>query len=233
MASMLVLLAVGCTIDDRQVEFRRPCVPAPSDGLLSDFSAARVRSCPTGYCAADLVGSQSVSLGEGQINGLVFSYASPGPSPVALGLASTASTTDAGTSQALRVAVTSPPSLSDAASTPDGFALRFGVCVDATGYTAVSFTTDATAEELEACPLRFASQFLAEDAGTAAVQPLDLSKAAPIVPVTEGTTTSIFGDNAAVGQSTALGGMQWEFNLPGGARGCNADFTVDDLRLVP
>ena len=230
-AALLVLLAGACTIDDRQVAFRTPCVTPPSDGLLSDFSAGRVRSCPTGYCATDLVGSPSVSLGEGTIYGLVFPYASPGAAPVALGLAVTGSAADAGTAQALRVATPVYPA--NTAGTPDGIALRFGTCVDTVGYMGMSFTTGATAADVGTCPLRFAPQFLAADAGTAVVQPLDQSGAAPIVAVTEGTTTLVFeGAVGAGGQSTALAGMQWEFTLPGGTLGCSADFTIDDIRLV-
>jgi hypothetical protein len=230
-ASLLVLLAVGCTIDDRQVAFRT-CAAPPADGLLSNFSAARARSCPTGYCAADLVGSPSVSLGEGKIYGLVFPYASPGVGPVALGLAPSGAATDAGTAQALRISTPAYPA--DGAGTPDGFALRFGTCIDTKGYTGLSFTTGATAADVGTCPLRFAPEFLAQDAGTAVVQSLDQSDAAPVVPVTAGTTTLVFSGPAGVGrQSTALAGMQWELTLPGGALGCSADFTIDDIRLVP
>ena len=231
-APLLVLLAIGCTIDNRQVAFRTPCVTPPADGLLSDFSAARARSCPTGYCAADLVGSPSVSLGEGgRSTGLVFPYASPGVGPVALGLAPSGTATDAGTAQALRVSTPAYPA--DGPGTPDGFALRFGACVDTKGFTGMSFITGATAADVGTCPLRFAPEFLAQDAGTAVVQPLDQSDAAPVVPVTAGTTTLAFSGAAGIGlESTALAGMQWELTLPGGALGCSADFTIDDIRLI-
>ena len=229
--SFLVLLAVGCTIDDRPVAFRTPCVAPPSDAILSDFSAARARPCPTGYCDADLVGSPSVSLGEGEIYGLVFPYASPNVGPVALGLAPSGTATDAGTAQALRVVTPAYPA--DAPGTPDGFALRFGACIDTKGYTGMSFTTGPTSADVGTCPLRFAAQFLAQDAGSAVVQPLDESSAVPVVPVTAGTTTLVFSGAAGIGlESTALAGMQWELTLPGGALGCSADFTIDDIRLV-
>lgn len=233
MASLLLLLAVGC-IDNRQVDFGSGCF-VPQGGLLSDFSEARVRSCPTGYCATELVGSDSVSLGEGtdavKTTGLVFPYASSGSFPVLLGLASTVSAADAGTGQALRVATPAYPA--GGASTPYGFALRFASCVETKGYKGVSFTAGPTAEDIGTCPLRFAVEFLPADAGSVAVQPLDESAAASIVPVTAGATTLLFGESAGVSQPSVLAGMQWEFTLPGGTMGCNADFTIDDIRLIP
>ena len=135
-------------------------------------------------------GKPVVSLGEGKIYGLVFPYASPGVGPVALGLAPSGTATDAGTAQALRVSTPAYPA--DGPGTPDGFALRFGACVDTKGFTGMSFITGATAADVGTCPLRFAPEFLAQDAGTAVVQPLDQSDAAPVVPVTAGTTTLAF-----------------------------------------
>jgi hypothetical protein len=82
------------------------------------------------------------------------------------------------------------------------------------------------------CGLRFAASFKPADAGTLGVPcPIDECHAAASVAVGPGTTTLTFA--GGVGAS-ALAGLQWEVTVPDDAPGgCTADFTIDDIPLVP
>jgi len=219
-ASAVGLLVLGaCAIDNRKVKVSGACVTPPAGGLISDFSAARRGICPAGICSADLVGKPTVSLGVGDVMGLVYPYSSLGASFIALDVVSTTSPGDAASGQALRAEVDSRPSPTDASIAHEGFALYLIDCVDVSAYAGVSFTADG---DLGSCPLHFAVQFKGVDGGTSVT---------PGVPVVAGTTTLGFADQRS--GATELAGMQWELDLasdqPGG---CVADFTVDDIKLV-
>lgn len=193
-------------------------------GLISDFSEARTRSCPAGFCRKELTDAPSVELAGG-VGGLIFPYAAPGLVPVALGL----DAPDAGGSvsgQALWAGINSGPSPTSVA---DGFALRFVDCINTSDYSALTFTVDATNGKLGSCPLRFAANLVEGNVGTFDARPIAESPDLAVVPIEAGSTTLDLRNSPS---RTALTGMQWEFTVPGGDVGCSAFFRIDDVRLV-
>jgi hypothetical protein len=196
-------------------------------GLITDFSDARTRSCPSGYCSELFVGSAAVILEQSRV-ALFFPYAAPGMPPVVLGVARIPPGDDAGDPKLLS-ALDSGPST---ATVADGFALRLMQCIDTSGYSAVSFTTDTSSLDLGNCALRFSAQ-LAESQADPYREPTPLDEAEEdVVTVTAGTVTLPLGGDGARGR--ALIGMQWEFTVPAGVpAGCSAYLLLDDLRLVP
>lgn len=234
---VLMLLALcSCAIDDRRLKIVGACVTPPVGGLVSDFSAARQGRCSAQICPTD-VDSLTVSLGVGDLMGLVFPYRSAGLEVITLTPMSTTSIGDAAVGQALRAAMVSGSPPTTPAIAHDGFALQFldnsrsstlGGCIDTSDYSAVSFTADGN---LGNCPLRFAAQF---NAGTFSTPcPLDECVATSTLVVAGGTTTLSLPDSGGLGRQTTLAGMQWEFSVPTDRPGgCTADFTIDDIRLV-
>lgn len=237
-ARVFLLLAIGsCAIDDRVVTVPGVCVTPGAGGLVSDFSAAVEGHCSPDICPNDEE-SPTVSLGVGNVMGLVFPYRSTGLNAVTLTPTSDMSAGDAGFGQALRAAMVSglPPAAPLLAH--DGFALQFldranpstlGACVDISNFSAISFTTGGN---LGNCTLRFSVQF---NAGAFRVPcAIDTCPAPNIVLDAAGTATLALPGNFGVGRPTALAGMQWEFRVPTDrAGGCTADFTIDDIRLIP
>jgi len=231
--ALLGLLCLGgCGLDARSVEVRGACFEPLPDGTIANFSDASARRCPAGYCAPELIGSPSVSLGETGLDGLVFPYASPYVLPVGLGVSDTPGAGDAPPGKQLWVTLDTVSSSPYALSAADGFALRFAECVDAAGYSKVSFTTTVIDSGTLPCPLRFGVQFMSLDEGAPdTVLRLDALEA-PLAPVLGGTTTLTFARNGDTERSTALAGMQWEFLVPGQyAVGCGVYLTIDDIRL--
>lgn len=225
----MVALATGCSIDDRKLKVSGACVTPPAGGLISDFSAARPQPCPAGICSPDLVGNPSVYLDAADTQGLIFPYRSPGLAVIALTLTSTGSPPYSG--QALRAVMDSGSPQLDASNAYDGLALQFVDCVDTATYSGVSFTIGGN---LGSCPLRFAVQFKAVDAGIFSTPcAIDECFATRSVLVAAGKTTFTFSGNGGVGGPGALAGMQWEFGIPSAPPGgCTGDFTIDDIRLI-
>jgi hypothetical protein len=224
----LPLLAVGvlsaCALDDRPVEVNGACLRAPANGVVADFSEARERGCPAGYCTRDLVYQPAVEL-DGKVGGLVFPYASPGVPPVLLGLVP--ENDGAAPNPRMWAGVQSGPSEVDAVT---GFALRTADCIDASGYKTLSFTTDITNGDLGDCELLVAATFVSGDAiEYSEVIPLDRAELAA-VPVQAGTTAVPL---SARSDRTGFAGLQWEFAVSGGdPAGCAAYFAIDDLTLL-
>jgi hypothetical protein len=228
-ASLVLLALASCSVDDRKLQVIGACVAPGTGGLVADFSDARPGTCIAGLCSPDLVGSPTVSLGTTRIEGLVVPYRSPGLQTIALTLAASQPEGDAAPGQALRAIVDSRSLPIDASIAHEGLALEFIACLDASAYSGVSF---ATAGDLGSCGLRFAAAFTSADAGTLGIPcPIDECHAASSVAVAPGTTTLTF---AGGGNGHVLAGLQWEFTVPDDPPGgCTADFTIDDIRLVP
>jgi hypothetical protein len=229
---IVLLLLLGfssCAIDDRPLQVNGACTSASPGGLITDFSAARQGVCSAQNCPADLVESPTVSLGVADILGLVFPYRSPGLAAVLLTPGPTGGVDAAASEQALRVVMNSRAA---AGTSPgyDGFALQFLSCVDASNAVGVAFMV---AGDLGICPLRAVAQLKEADAGTFQTPcPFDQCFASLAVPVALGATTVTIVKQR--GGQTALAGVQWEFSVPTGqSGGCKADFTIDDVRLVP
>jgi hypothetical protein len=110
------------------------------------------------------------------------------------------------------------------------FALQLAPCLDVSGYTGLSFHTQGS---LGTCPLRAAALFRDRAAATAdATCPLDDCRPGTSVAASAGLTTVPLAPVGAEAPA-ALVGLAWRFDLPGdGSRICDADFTLDDLRLV-
>ncbi len=125
-AVVLLFVVSACGIDDRHVELNAYCVAPPPDGTIADFSEATTGGCPAGYCAAELVGQQAVSLGEGTYAGLVYPYAPIDLRFIDLGTPAPPETAPV---PALWAALDSGPAPSGS-SEPDGMALRFVDCVE-------------------------------------------------------------------------------------------------------
>ena len=232
-AALVLLALASCAVDDRKLHVAGACVTPGTGGLVSDFAVAYSSTCPAGVCAPDLVGRPAVSLGGPDIQGLLFPYRSPGVDLIGLALASTPPDGDAAAEQALRAALRSGTPPADASIHYAGFESQFNACIDTSAYSGISFTTGG---DLGNCGFRFAAVFRAADAGTfAAPCPIDECFAASNVAVASGGTTTLsFGDAAGrSGGQTVLTGLQWEVTVPDNPPGgCNADFTIDDIRLV-
>jgi len=232
-ALSLAAALCSCAIDDRTVEVSPACVSPPADGRISDFPTARLGRCSEITCPGALAYSTTVSLGDGGVKGLAYSYEKPDSVVLALGL-----TGDLGRvsddASALRVVV-SYDSLARAVPTVvGGFAVELIDCVTTAGYTGIGFRTDG---ELGGCPLRFAAHIIDSGRGSgtsSAPCPLDDCFADTATAVTAGLNEVSFPVPGGDQPTSALVGMQWELGLPAdGARTCAADFTLDDLRLLP
>jgi hypothetical protein len=224
---LVVLALCSCALDERHVEVDGPCTRPASDGLVVDFSEASQRSCPAGFCTHDLVGYDAVSLGEDAPAGLIFPYAPSDIDPVDLG------TVDSDAGRAVWAAVSTAPPAPDATPAPDGFALQFVRCVDTSGYSALSFSIDTTGGDLGGCSLRSAAQLLESDGvGYGVPLPLDEYPGGSAAPVQAGINTLPLSPAGAASTHSLLG-LQWEFTVETAhPAGCNAYFTLDDIRLV-
>jgi hypothetical protein len=228
---LLVLAFASCAVDDRKLRVLGACVPPGTGGLVADFSFARAGTCVTGVCAPDLASSPTVWLGGRDINGLVFPYRFASLDVIALGLVATPPEGDAAVGQALRAFVQSGPLPVDVSIGHEGFALQLNACLDTSAYSGVSFTAGG---DIGPCALRFAARFKEADAGAFVFPcPIDECFATSSVAVAPGTTTLTFADGGS-GASRMLAGLQWEVTVPDDPPGgCRADFTIDDIQLLP
>jgi hypothetical protein len=218
----------GCAIDGRSVEVA--CEPPPDAGLISDFSTAKLGNCPAMTCPGPLEGSTTASLGVAGVQGLVFQYQRPESVVLALALTGDLESVSDDTS-ALRVVMSYDSLGRDTPKLVAGFAIELLECIDTSAYAALSFRVDG---ELGICPLRFALHPGHAGDGMGMACPLTQCFAATTVTVMAGITTVPLPDPAGGEDAQALAGMQWELGLPSdGSKRCSADFTIDDIRLVP
>jgi len=209
------------------------CVDPPASGVIASFAEAGLRGCPAGFCAPDLVGTTAVSLGEGSLGGIVFSYRASDTMPVTLGVRGPSTDgSPGGNALGAAIGAGSVPVL--ISSAPLGFALRFVDCVDARGFGALTFTVSIIDGDIDACPLRFGAQLMAPTPVTlGAAAPLGADGNAATTNVAEGTNTLVLDDSGESPGPTALFGMQWEFAAPGpDPLPCSAYLAIDDIRLA-
>lgn len=235
-ATLCLLAACGCAVDDRNVELNGACIEPAPDGTIMDFFEAYARACPAGFCSGELANAvEAVTLGEGKFAGLVFPYMASGLEPVHIGV-TYPNTTDDPAENALWAVLDSGavPDGATVPSAPDGFALEFVRCIDAAPYTAVSFDVTIDDDSIGTCPLKFAANF--KEPGSAMLgeaQPLTDVSDSELVVVAPGTVTLPLGPSKQRTGHSALGGLQWEFSVPGSdPAGCSAFLTIDDIRLV-
>jgi hypothetical protein len=235
-ALLCLLAACGCAVDDRSVELNAACIEPAADGTIADFFEAHARACPAGFCSGELANAvDAVTLGEGKFAGLVFPYISSGLEPVHVGT-TYPNTTDDPSQNALWAVLASGavPGGATVPSAPDGFALEFVYCIDAEPYSALSFEVTVDDDSIGTCPLKVAANF--KEPGSAMLgeaQPLTGVSDSETVVVAPGTVTLPLGPSKQRTGHSALGGLQWEFNVPGAdPAGCDAYLTIDDIRLV-
>jgi len=230
-AATLSLAALcSCGIDARSVEVSPACVGAPSDGLVSDFSTARLGRCAGPTCPEALAGQTTASLGTTGVSGIVFPYERPDSVVLALSLTGDLHSVRDETS-ALRIVMSYDSLAREVPARAGAFALELAPCLDASGFAGISFRIDGS---LGSCPLRLAMLLRDRNAATPdATCPLDRCRPGPGVDVGLGSTTMPLPDPIGARAPLELAGMQWQFVLPAdGSRTCAADFTIDDLRLV-
>jgi len=236
-ATLCLLVVCGCGVDDRNVELNGACIEPAPDGTIADFFEAYSRLCPAGFCSEELANAvEAVTLGEGRFAGLVFPYKSSGLEPVRVGVTYPNTTDDPSENALWAVLASGPaPEGTTAPSVPDGFALELVYCVDAAPYTAVSFEVTADDDSIGTCPLKFAANF--KEPGSAMLgEPQPLAGGvtdSEVVVVAPGTVTLPLGPSKQRTGHSALGGLQWEFSVPGSdPAGCSAYLIIDDIRLV-
>jgi hypothetical protein len=202
--------------------------PSPDVPLITDFSDASVSTT---------TGSISLPGATSGVPGDTYVYDAPGLSPPRLSL--TTQDLGAGPRPALRVdASTEGEQLADPANPWIGFGISFRICVDASGFTGVTFTITG---DLGTCGLGFGTVFSADlgasiDAKGVCVAPLGRCITPFSGPIATGRVSVRFPDIAGgAPQPTVnpaeLTGIEWRLAAPVDPRAphCVASFTVSDV----
>jgi len=229
-AATLSLAALcSCGIDARSVEVSPACVGAPSDGLVSDFSTARLGRCAAPTCPEALAGQTTASLGTTGVSGIVFPYERPDSVVLALSLTGDLHSIRDETS-ALRI-VMSYDSLAREVPRARRLRARARAVPRRVRLCGASAFASTGASGLSPAPRQLLARPQRRDAGRDL--PLDRCRRALGSTSAWAARPCRCPTRSARGRPLELAGMQCQFALPAdGSRTCAADFTIDDLRLV-